>query len=370
MYGPWFSHIKPATIQRARVLDVNSKNFTLTCATEFTKKPLTWVSWATPYQHYENGEGIYFMPEIGSICWLCEPSDHSMPFVIGWASIEDEYASHRGRKWELNPGDIYLGTRDENAIVLRRGGVIQIGATPLAQRFYIPIDNIIRDLCENYSLHTLGGSLEWTVRLPEDNKEGKLETKLVLQAKEFADDPKPIAQLQIGSHGEQDPTILSLVLSDSGGDSPKPRISIQLAKTGDLTGKIEKGDNPAKVSWDIQGSLSLVLDDEVIIRSRNKKVSIFAKQLVEVQAEGFDFKTTKEAGTVHTAKGLSVTSSAKPAIKAGQATYPVLLLTPDTIAWLTGHLHQCAAPGTPSGPPVLPKPLIIATVQSQDIKTS
>ena len=155
--------VVPAIIQHARVLDVDIASYTLTIATEFAKKPMSGIPFSSPYQHMNNGEGIYFMPEVGSLCWVCEPSDGGMPFVIAWAPAQDE-GDFKSGKQDLNPGDIYLGTRDENFLILRRGGIVQIGGGPLSQRLYLPVNNTIKDFCENYSLNTVGGDFEWSVK--------------------------------------------------------------------------------------------------------------------------------------------------------------------------------------------------------------
>ena len=187
MPAPTQGALIPAKIERARVIDVDISTYTLTVATAFAKKPMTAIPFATPYQHFNNGEGIYFMPEVGSLCWLCEPSDGSVPFVLAWCSAQDE-ADFTARKQQLNPGDIYLGTRDENFLILRRGGVVEIGATGICQRIFMPVNNTINDFCENYNLHSLGGDLEWTIKRDENTTDGTRPALLGLYAKEFADD--------------------------------------------------------------------------------------------------------------------------------------------------------------------------------------
>src|SRR4051812_45939524 len=107
--APVRSGTTPARIHQAKVLDVNVANWTLSVHTEFTQKPLTDIPFAVPYMHPNNGEGIYFMPEVGSICWLCEPSDGGKGFIIAWAPPSvDGPAQFRGHRQDLNPGDIYL----------------------------------------------------------------------------------------------------------------------------------------------------------------------------------------------------------------------------------------------------------------------
>jgi hypothetical protein len=261
------SQFESPVIARAKVLDVNPTHYVCTVAIELYGQVLTWVSFASPYQHSANGEGVYCMPEVGSVCWLCWPSDGHMPFILGWMTAQTSGdSSFRANKMDLNPGDIYLGTRDENHLILRRGGIVQIGATPLAQRYYVPIDNVIRDMCENYHLETLGGELSWVVKIPEENKEGKLETCLTLEAMEFADDPKSVATLKIGSHGSGDKTILSLKLRESGAEAAKLVHDLVLSKDGNLTLLTKKD-----VSWKVEeGKFSLDVKGDVTLKTAGK----------------------------------------------------------------------------------------------------
>jgi hypothetical protein len=360
-----YRQLEPATVQRARVLDVNTGDFTMVVSTEYTQKPLHGVSFATPYQHPNNGEGIYFMPEVGSVCWIMEPSDGGMPFAIAWTVVEDKKESYRGRKMDLNPGDIYLGTRDENHVLLRRGGVVEIGATPLAQRLYIPIDNVIRDLCANYFLQTLGGELSWTVGIPEGTRDGKRPTLLRLQAREFANDAGPIAQMQIGSHGDGDPTILSLDLCESGDQGAKVQVSLVLEKTGDVA-LMAAGD----VGWEIDGDVKVEATNVTLQAARIAK--LVGGTEADVEGGIVNIKSTSGVVAINAQGGVVVTSpSAGPALKVGDSLYPVLLATPLLLSWIVGHTHLCATPGNPGGPPLLlSSPLNTAPLQSQAVKAS
>jgi hypothetical protein len=70
-------------------------------------------------------------------------------------------ASFAGGRPKAKPGDIWLRTRDDNFVILHRGGVLQIGATELAQRIYIPLKHHIMDVSQNYIHHNAGGSSFW-----------------------------------------------------------------------------------------------------------------------------------------------------------------------------------------------------------------
>lgn len=341
-----------AVIESGRVLDVDISTYTLTVTTQFTKKPQSGISFATPYQHFVNGEGIYFMPEVGSVCWICFPSDGQRPFVLAWGPAQDE-GDFRGKKKDLNPGDIYLGTRDENFLVLRRGGVVQIGGGPLNQRIFLPINNTIKDICENYSLSTLAGDLEWSIGRNEDTTDGKRPGLFALRAREFADDAQPIAELLIGSHSGDDKTILSLLVKDSGSDGAAQKVELKFTKEGTVEWTVRKD-----VVWTVDGKWSLEVKGDASLVSKTGKVSVFASAgAVEV-----DGKT-----------GVKVNSAAQielaaPLVKVGQKMsvgsgpqFPVLLATPELLIWFAAHIHTSTAPGTPTSPPAAPPPLVSAT---------
>jgi len=353
--------LEDATVQRARVLDVNVNNYTLVVQTELTQKTLPWVSWSSPYMHAHNGEGIYFMPEVGSICWLMEPSDGGMPFVVGWASLPDKNRSHRNRRLDLNPGDIYLGTRDENHILLRRGGVVEIGATPLAQRLFLPIGNMIKDLCANYSLQTLGGALEWTVGIPEDATDGDRPTVFTINAKEKANEAAHVATVQIGSHGDGDPTILSLVLRASGETGATANLTVTGKKTGDLD-----LDSKGAITWKVTGDVKV--DAQNITLTAKEKAALVGTQVAEMTGGLVNITSKSGAVAVSAAGGMVVsTSGAGPALTAGKgATEKVLLATPAFLEWLKTHTHTAQGPTSPTSPPILPPP----TKSANNLKAS
>lgn len=341
-------------IQTARILDVNVANYTVTVASEFAKKPLIGLPFSVPYSHHYNGEGIYFMPEVGSVCWLCEPSDGNKPFILGW-SVPTEGGAYRGRRRDLNPGDIFLGTRDENFMVLRRGGVVQIGATPLAQRMFLPVNNVIRDLCENYNLHTLGGDLEWTIAREENTTDGHRPALLKIRAREFADDKEPIAEMQIGSHSEDDALILSLVVKASGAQGAAQKFSLNIEKDGNVTWKSENN-----VKWEVQGAYDIKAHSTVTVES-DQAIHLYASDNFQAKGSLAKMEATQGAATV---KSPSQTVLDAPLVYAGgaAATQPVALAVP-LMTWLAAHIHAIIVPipGTPTSPPMVPPvPVIVS----------
>lgn len=354
--SPAYSQEKASKIFAGRIVDVNVSTYTVSVACEYVSKPQTGISFSTPYQHFVNGEGSYFMPEVGSLCWLCFPSDNSRPFVIAWRPMEEE-KNFRSRKKSLNPGDIYMGTRDENFLILRRGGVVQIGGGPLSQRIFIPVNNIIKDYCDNYGLHTLGGDLEWTIARPENTKDGTRPANLKIKAKEFADDPNPIAQLEIGSHEQDSQTILSLRINENGDSGAANKFNLKISKSGDVVWTMERD-----LTWTLEGKFTVSSADDMTLTSDG--AASFSGDSVTIEATGLGQDVDIESKTnVNIAAGLLV--DVGPKLRVGESSIPVLLATSTLLLWIAAHTHPVIALGAPTGIPIppdgLPTPGAVST---------
>ena len=207
--GPAFSGLAGVIIEEATVVDVNTRNYTVSVVTRHTAKRYDDIHLGHPYFHNENGEGIYMLPEVGAVCQLCRGSDTTPPFILCFIAIPSVLdsddgtplrstaaggsatdVSYRGRRLSIIPGDIVLTTRDENFLILRRGGILQIGATDIAQRLYVPIGNLIRDVCENYAMDSLGGNISWTVARQENDPGGNAPVSYFFNVGEYAQDEK------------------------------------------------------------------------------------------------------------------------------------------------------------------------------------
>jgi hypothetical protein len=148
-------------------------NWTVDVYTTYDKHRYLDVQVGSPYLHYNNGEGIFCMPEVGAQCLVAIPGDTTGPVVLTFTTpheiqaatdTDPERASFAAGRPHAKPGDLMLRTRDGNFITLHRGGVLQIGATEVAQRIYIPIGNYITDISENYSHHNASGSVTWGIQ--------------------------------------------------------------------------------------------------------------------------------------------------------------------------------------------------------------
>ena len=344
------AQIMPAYVERMRVVNVNIRDFTCDTTSEFTHKNKFDIPFQSPYCNQIQGEGFNIMPEVGAMCWVCSPSEEGREsFIMGWTMV-DEDGSYRGGRELLNPGDMHLSTRDKNFLYLRRGGVVQIGATPVCQRVYLPIRNIIQDYAENYELHTPAGDLTWKVLRKEEDGDGHQACLYTLAYKEFADDPNenPIGVLKMGSHGEGNDTILSLLTRNKGGGTTQTCLEIN--KDGELTWTVQK--LLIKVKGDMElavdGLFSLVAKGAIDISTASEALTAKARSISLVAgAASIDLAAT------------SATIKA-PVVNISDALYPVLRASPDFLAWMGGVTGMLA--GGPIPAPVISAPPIAALV--------
>jgi hypothetical protein len=176
-----------AKICQGRVVNINLVKWTVDVNGQFDRKKYFNIQVASPYMHHANGEGISVMPEVGATCMVCIPSDTSAPFIMcfimanalanvatadaplgttshGQPAANPTDSSFAGGRPTALPGDIMMSTRDNNFVILHRGGVLQVGATELAQRIYIPLNNLIMDVSQNYEHNNAGGTIKWGIQ--------------------------------------------------------------------------------------------------------------------------------------------------------------------------------------------------------------
>lgn len=169
----------PAHIVEGTVIDLNFKLWTVDVLSKFDQKTYLNIQVGSPYIHSRAGEGIYIFPDLGAKCHVCIPSDSSPPFVLDFIMPQETLPSEKasdeasagdgdsesftfaGGRVRPKAGDIYIKGRDGNFVVLHKGGVLQIGSTELAQRIYIPLQNLVTDISQNYRHYNTGGAINW-----------------------------------------------------------------------------------------------------------------------------------------------------------------------------------------------------------------
>ncbi len=294
------SRYQPAIVETVRIVNVNIDMWSVDVVSEYGNKRWFDIQVMSPYFHYVNGEGIYAMPEVGALAWLCKGSagDRAESFIIGYQAPYDESVDgFRDGRMALNPGDIMMATRDENYLILRRGGVIQIGSTPICQTMYVPINNIIRHFCEKFEINAFGGELLWETWRREESSNEDVFTTLYLNVKEKADDPGHAARLSIGSHGDGNPLRLQLTMYPDGTEGAEFVADLQI-------------DNEGNVTWDSRFNYT-------IVAAKNFSVATEEEDITLDSARDFYAKSA-EATNLESGGDMIVASGGKSELTAAQ----------------------------------------------------
>lgn len=347
-------------VEEGRIVNVNPRRFTCDIRTTVSQRTFLDVTWASPYFHFSRGEGFNVMPEVGAKVKVCRPSD-SDPFILCFvtpfervpAEEDDDQAADQGNtevtyqagRPFMQQGDIQLRGRDGNEVYLHRGGVLELGSTAACRRFYIPLLNYLRDVCENYQLWTQGGMLSWLVSRADEDAGGESHATLAVVGKEAAEHEQATVAVRVGRVDDENrlevtvaPQALNAVTGELEGEAvyhltidQEGTVTVEVAKdvnltvTGDLTASIEGATSitsQGDVELTCQGSMSTT------ISSRH-----------ELEA----------ASSTERINGQKVIQSNTILLGSQSAAFNVVLATPALISFLAAHKHEVAGPVT--GPP-------------------
>jgi len=256
----------------------------------------------------------------------------------------------RGNRMLLNPGDYVLSTRDDNKIVLRRGGLIQIASTGLAQRLYIPLGNYIKDFFENYGAFSPNGSLEWT----RDSKTSDVSYAYLCKRNVLDIGSKVDFTIARGTPASVDPELTGrdqdkfgkgiehinlTVHSDAAaiaGQSIAPELKIQVSADGKLTIKAAdyihlSTDEGLKIAYS-----NVSVTAPYVLQGPNYRMEIIAGQLKE-QAQSVD-RTSDTIYDIHAKRIILETWSTLPGfglLLGGPGAVSPVLKGNETVNWLS-----------------------------------
>lgn len=321
-----------------RVVNVDLVNYTVDVYSQFDRMYVPAVPIGSPYLHHNRGDGFSVVPEVGAKCAICWPGDSSPPFVLsfvlphetvpmsgsddapnGTADRASENqapttASFAGGRDRGKPGDMSVRGRDGQFVVLHRGGVLQLGSTELAQRMYVPLNNLVMDVAENYAMYNSGGSIKWGIQ------EGEGETKLPAEFKQtfrvyaneqYADlrvgigrvhDPVPetdedgVTDIGNAEVGKTEPIVYELALARNGFKAEDGSL---LAGTGSLV----------KLRWvfDRAGNSFTRMDGNVSILCK-KKLRVRVKGEAEVFADNSFSLTVAKTSRISVGGSFEITA--------------------------------------------------------------
>ena len=231
-------------LELAKIIEIDPQTYTCTVVTIAEHREITNVKFAVPYLGPDRGAGINIMPEVDAFCYVQLPPDGSGAFIWGFTMIEDpdesnrqdhtdeEGPSYRGERPPLEPGDLALTTKDGNFLYIRRGGIIQIGASQLAQRVYIPIENVIRDYFVRYHGFSPFGEIIWdhSMVTKDSVNSGDIAAIVKFSCKERAFDSKNSIEVRVG-HLSKD--LLDATIDSNLLQSGNPNVIDEEAYTGE-----------------------------------------------------------------------------------------------------------------------------------------
>ena len=341
-----------AFIHEGKIININMTNWTVDFVTQFDAKFYLGVQVSSPYLHSNTGEGFSAFPEVGAKCLLCIPSDGPPPFIlayimpmetIGDTSTEESpagtassggipsttAATFSGGRSKAKPGDITVRGRDGNFITLHRGGVLQIGATELAQRIYIPLDNLITDISENYHHHNTAGSINWGIQQGAATSDHATYHKQTYRL--FAEDQK--ATIRVLSSGNND-DYLGEPTGDAGQTSNLNQLNIGIPKVSPIVYEVvvspehfdaESGDpdDKAKESsvlrffFDKQGGAFLRSESSVLL-AIEKKLKVTVKGDILLETKGSFSLTAAGRMSINGSTGVAIDSNGKVVFKGGK----------------------------------------------------
>jgi hypothetical protein len=165
----------------------------------------------------EDGGGSFFMPSVNSTVMLMFPSDRRSPIIMGGSALprqldegdeEEDPNDFRMNRPVIQGGDQAMTSGDGNFVIMRKGGVIEIGSSQVAQRLYIPLSNLITDICENYQLVNSGGTISFRSRREDERHgEGRTPVEFRMKIKDFSQDP-PLIDVGLGRMADEDDELL------------------------------------------------------------------------------------------------------------------------------------------------------------------
>lgn len=361
-------------IESGQIINVDMAHWTVDVRTIHSQRLMLDLQVGAPYLHFHSGEGIFAMPEVGAKVQVCLPSD-DRPFILCFITTfergatgdgttqpdtgdgEEADITFRSGRPKLQQGDLMMRCRDGNQIWLHRGGVVEIEATAVAKRVYIPITNMIRDVCENYEMLGFGGEMLWTTTRDDTDPEGEARTVFTLAARDHAQEKKDTVMLTAG-HVDDEGTRLRLMVAPNAID-PKTRTEDDDTAVFDFTVD-EEGNVETTIELDatrhIKGKLSDTVDGEVTQEYGATTTTINGDQTVEVSGN-HELSAAQSTERVSGLKTLDCTTK----LGAGAST-PFVLATADVIAFMAGHTHT-----TPAGPSGIPTPNVTSAWSSKSL---
>lgn len=373
--------VNPVLIEDGRIINVDMAHWTVDVRTMHSQRQLLDMQVGAPYLHFTAGEGIYAMPEVGAKVKTCSPSDGS-PFILCFittferegqpAGDEGETTTrpttetsseggdapsevtYRAGRPKLQQGDIMMRCRDGNQIWLHRGGVIEIGATWIAKRYYIPLLNTVRDVAENWEALTVAGDMMWHVERADSSQSRETredEATFTLLAKNLAQDQ--FATVLVRAGHVDDTKRFKIVVAPNAIDTRTGEVSsgavysMEVDEEGNLDVSVEKD-----TTITINGDLSLTVNGDADATYGSNLTENVSGNHEETISGSHKLEAASSEERINGSKTVTC-----PMIKMGSsgASTPVVLATPMVIQFFLSHTHPVVGGATLQ--PTIPVPV-------------
>lgn len=326
----------PARVELCEVIDVDNERHQVEVWSEFSNKRIPDVEVTCLYCHPDGEDGLYLMPEPGAQALVLFTSDGN-EYLLGFFMPTSESRGARGIRPEMNPGDMVLSTRDQNHVILRRGGVIEIASTPLCQRFYLPMGNLIHDVFEQWKGSSIVGEFSW-LHDPVDpevaNNDPEKEVKVLYtwKTREYVQDENASVIIQAG-HVDDEEGYIRLEVKAQGTDQT---LVLRILKDGSLEAAL-KGHIKVEVEAEIEvlsnQRIKLTVGKAEILMDRSGQFVLRADTLIQ------------EVASRATMRAKEIVLDGVTKIGGPEASYSLMRAETFIPAFLS-HTHAIAGAGT------------------------
>lgn len=224
--------------------------------------------------HPEGDFGVA-IPRVGSYCIVGYLN--SEPFVIGAYPLSNTFGGGgRDNQEDLLPGDFAYMSVAGNRVVVRSGGTVEIESTKGCRTYWLPTEDTISTVCQNFELDTAGGFFHWNV----DQASGDS----LLQVKAYPNrEPTNAVDLQVGA--TESGAILDLAIGPVDDELALTSKTLNLTVQSDGSTVLDIGPGKVTIALAADGKLTMTMAGDTTIKA-NGNVDIDASGDVNVTAGG------------------------------------------------------------------------------------
>jgi hypothetical protein len=235
--------------------------------------------------------------------------------------------------------------------------MVEIGATHLAKRVYIPIGNMIRDVFQNYEARSTAGDMIWKTMRSDTSADGEARALFTLAARSLAQDENSSVLVQAGNVEENDddglvhlrcvvaPNSIDHITGEVDGGSV---YSFTVNADGDVVTSVS-GD----ITMDVSGDVTITVDGDGELTFSNLTQTINGDMTTEVSGS----HTLEASSSTEDISGVKKVLCSCIKLGGDGARTPVVLATESVIAFMAGHTHTVvgATTGVPTSPVTPPQ---------------